>query len=412
MKGPELLQIDARRRSRDRALLFLTGLAFYFNLDLVLGAFPLHIVDLGGSQREVGFLMGAFSLAAIFARPGLAKLLDKRGPRPVLWLAVLTGTIGPLLYLTTTSLGWLGIIRVVHAVVPAGFVMTLTLMLVDRVHEDYRGRIIGLFGILGGISLLGAPAIGLSLMASGGMPLVVGASGLLGVVALFAVWGVQPLPEEERTKISEIQPSPAPATPEGPMRPVVPLSLLALNMLVTYNFGMSITFASVYGIDLNVANPGIFFTSLAIGVMISRYLSGRAIDMHGVRVIGPISFGLITVGMVLLAGAKGLGAFVSGAFFVGAGFGSTQTLLWTALVATAPASSRAMATAWFNNAFDVGGLLGSVIGGLIAEEFGYAAMYGVGAVVSVVGLALWQRTKGGWRQDFDADGLTPAQTGM
>ncbi len=388
-------------------MLIASALLLFYNYDFILGAFPVYLAERGGSSSEIGLLMGAFSGASFLARPLLAHLANRRGLGLIVRLAAVGGIVGPLAYLVTTSTGWLALLRVVHALMPAGFIMAIPLMLVDRCSPSERGRTIGLHGAATSSSLLVAPSIGITLLHIGGMRLVVAGAILAALGALFLLRSVRDLPEDrlpigsdDRTARSLMREGTASeasgaADAEGrtasPWRDRDVLVILLVNLTVTLNFGMIFTFAAVHGTTLGVANPGLFFSAFALGSMSLRLLSGQAIDRFGARLVGAPGFLLLLAGLLTLATGTTPLTFFGGALLMGVGHGTCQTLLWTQLVERAT-QSRAMAAAGMTNAFDIGIILGSTVGGFIAEAFGFTWMYAAGALVLFVSSAVWLST--------------------
>lgn len=377
-------------------MLIASALLLFYNYDFILGAFPLYVSQLGGSSSEIGLLMGAFSGASFLARPLLARMADRRGLGAVVQLAALTGIVGPLLYLVTSSIGWLALLRAVHAVMPAGFIMAIPLMLVDRTPADQRGRALGTLGAATSSSLLIAPTVGITLLQRGGMPLVVAFSMVAALVALCLLRAVRDQAEDRLTIASQERaarlPTQDPTAPDAHAVPLLRnwpvLSILCVNFTVTLNFGMAFTFAAVHGTSLGLTNPGLFFTAFALGSTTMRLISGQAIDRLGVNRVGIPGFSVLLIGLAALATATGPYGFFGGAFLMGLGHGTCQTLLWAQLVQTAT-EGRAMAAAGMTNAFDIGIILGSVVGGQIAEHLSFTWMYAGGAAVSLLGATVW-----------------------
>lgn len=164
--------------------------------------------------------------------------------------------------------------------------------------------------------------------------------------------------------------------------------LLLLNLLSTYSFGTALAFATLHGIQLGIPNPGVFFTAYAIGMMLARYGAGIVADRRGTRRSVPLALLVLTAGLVTVALARGITAFTAGAALVGCGFGAAQTLYWSEFVGR-QGSGRAVASAWFTNAFDIGIMIGSFAGGWIAALGGFGLTYGIAALIAAAGLPLW-----------------------
>lgn len=384
---------------RDRLLVLVATFTLFVNIDVIVGALPVHIGSLGGGEREIGILTGIFAGGTIAARPLLAFAAARKGLGVILFLAALNALIVPGLYLVAPSIWGIGTVRSLQAIIPAGVLMTVPLILSDLTPPKERGRVLGLYGVANGLSLLIAPALGVSLIRSGGMPSVAGLSVTSGLIAACALFSARLALAPRKSSGPEKSPSPAvggspqaapPRAPEISRKdPKAAFGLLLLlNLLSTYAFGTVLSFATLHGMQLGIPNPGIFFTAYSVGTMLARYFGGHLADHYGTRWTVPLSLLVLAGGLGAVSLASEIVLFTAGAAWVGAGFGALQTLYWSEFVSRSP-SERAAASAWFSNAFDAGIMVGAWIGGWVASWGGYPLTYGLAALLAAAGLPIW-----------------------
>jgi MFS family permease len=134
-----------------------------------------------------------------------------------------------------------------------------------------------------------------------------------------------------------------------------------------------------------VANPGLFFTTIAIMLILGRALGGKILDLYSKeRIILPCLFTYI-ISMIILAFSKTLPMFILVAVIWGIG----QAFLAPALVVSAldrVGSSPGPAMGTFTAISDLGLTLGPVIMGIIIHTAGYPIMFLCLALTGIINL--------------------------
>jgi predicted MFS family arabinose efflux permease len=98
------------------------GFVLFSSFLLMLAILPLYVKDdLGGSDAEVGLIIGVFAFAALFPRPFIGREIDKGGSKRFLIAGAIVFIISSLLYLVATSVPLLLGVRVLHGVGMACF---------------------------------------------------------------------------------------------------------------------------------------------------------------------------------------------------------------------------------------------------------------------------------------------------
>src|SRR5690606_9951174 len=109
-----------------------------------------------------------------------------------------------------------------------------------------------------------------------------------------------------------------------------------------------------HGKQLGAGNTGIFFTLMAIGMMVSRAFSGRLVD--GGRVVQATNGGTLGVvaGLGLMAWAGGPLPYYLSGLLAGFGFGVVYPAYQTMMVNLGSHAQRGTAVATYFSALDVG----------------------------------------------------------
>ena len=134
-----------------------------------------------------------------------------------------------------------------------------------------------------------------------------------------------------------------------------------------------------------MANPGLFFTTIAIMLILGRALGGKILDLYSrERIILPCLFTYI-ISMIILAFSKTLPMFILVAVIWGIGHAFLMpTLMVYALDRVGSSPGPAMGT--FTAISDLGMSLGPVIMGIIIHTTSYPIMFLCLALTGIVNL--------------------------
>lgn len=352
--------------------------------------FPLYVKALGGSEATIGLLLGVGTIASVAIRPAVGVLLDRVGRRPViLWLGVgnvvswmpflfLSG-VGPALYVFT----------IIHDVVWGALFAAYFTYAAELAPALRRAEAIAMFGIAG-ISANGlAPIVGERVIDVGGwdayFALAIG-FGLVSVALSLRV------PDGAARSHHEAPPA---------LRDVVGLARhprLAPVMAATALLGIAINaaymFVAPFTRVVGLAWVGPFFAAYSATSVMIRLFGRRTLDVlgpHRVSVPGFVAYAAALLGLSLLPVAEGgLATLVLVLTGVGCGLGhgSLFPVLNALALSRAPAGKQGAVVGLHTAAIDVGAVLGMPLCGILAEAFGYPAMFAAMALACVAGLVL------------------------
>jgi MFS family permease len=166
-------------------------------------------------------------------------------------------------------------------------------------------------------------------------------------------------------------------------RKALPPSII--NFFFFFILGALHAFFPLYAVSHGVANPGLFFSTIAIMLILVRVLGGRILDLYSrERIILPCLTTYI-ISMVILAFSKTLPMFI----LVAAIWGIGHAFLFPSLVAYVldrVGSSRGPAMGTFTAISDLGMCLGPVIMGIILQTADYRIMFLCLALTAVINL--------------------------
>ena len=161
--------------------------------------------------------------------------------------------------------------------------------------------------------------------------------------------------------------------------------------------GAAFSFIPLLGISRGVANPGLYFTAVAISSIVARLLTGRIADRRG-RFAAIVPGMIVTaVGMYIVSSAASAEAFILAGVAVGIGFATAQPALQALAIDLAEPAERGAAMATFWAFTDFGVITGSFVSGQIASLSGFGTVFVVSAVMpllGVAGLLAWRQVRG------------------
>ncbi len=354
----------------------LMAIAFYFMTPIM----ALFMKDsFGSDEREIGMAMFSFTIAAILMRPFAGYLLDMLNRFAVYIFAYAMFMLFFLGYPIAASFAFLLILRFLHGLTWGSMNTAGYTIAVDLVPEKRRGEGLGVFGLSMNIAMAVGPMIALLISGNYGYnALFYAAVGfcLLGLLLIFFV--KVPKTEKQRNPFS--------------FKSLFEGKALAVSvnvMLVQVPYGGIISFIALYGRNIGVANGGTFFLLLAVGLAVSRVLSGRIFDKFGPKNVTVVGISLLIIGLVLAGFFATPIGFHAAAVVLGFGFGVISPTFQAMANSGIVPQRRGAANSTFLMFFDSGVGLGMILFGLLIDIVGYAGTFYTSALVECFALILF-----------------------
>lgn len=340
------------------AVQFCFGLSFsvYFLLPKYL------TTELHAGAATVGAVGSAALWAGVLATPLIGPALDRIGRRPALLVGAALSVVSSLAMLGVSSVGaLLYAIRVVQGI---GFALVFNAASAATADLAGNGRLGAAIGLLGTASLLAnalAPALAEVVAHAYGWRPVFFAASLMSLFAFVTSLGVR-----------DVTRSAAPSLATGRVPGARRTMYAALvNGAV---FGTVFTFAQTHALDLGALHVSGFFVGYTVAAMAVRILFGNTADRIGRERVARGSFAFYGVVACSIA-------YLSPGFLelYGFAFGIAHGLLYPSLVALgaerADPARRGAVLTWLNAAFNFGGGLAMLGGGLFAKATSYELLF-------------------------------------
>lgn len=357
----------------------LGSLAAFGSFYLLLATLPVYVLRIGGRESEVGLIIGVFSASALLVRLWVGREADARGRKGLILVGAAILVASALGYHLAVRSWILLALRIVHGAGWAFYGTGLQALVADVVPPKRRGEAMGYFGMFANLAMASGPAFGVFVMQRHGFPELFDASAVVALVGLVVAF---PLREPPRPPRAADAPRSA-VLERTAFAPAVVLCLFSMT------YGAIVTFVAVYAGKQGLGNPGYFFTTFAITLVLVRPLTGALSDRRG-RGAVIVPGLLVTSGALLtLAGAGGAPAFLGSAVLYALGFAAVQPALMALVIDRAPPDRRGAAMGTFSTAMDLGISIGSFVWGVVAQRLGFPAMYAACAAVALVALGAY-----------------------
>jgi len=337
----------------------------------VLTLLPLFFEHLGGSPREIGFLVGLFSLAAFLSRPFAGWILSRIDSRRILRLGLLAVTLTTVSYFFIQSLNWAVIlIRIAHGVGFSFFILAALLMAIFLVPADQRAYAIGVVSTGFMIPLLILPYLGEQIIERKGFFLFFLLASFLTLVPLIYAMGIKFRPVLRK---QDLQKQELALKSAGFLRLIRRQRIFLIYML-TFVFELalsaSFSFVPLLAHRETPMKAGYFFTALGLTAVVMRLLVGKKFKFWGKPGLLVPAFGFLVTGEVLvyLSQTNFLLGFTG--FIWGLGVGVLYPHLTAMMVEGVPASEKAKVLGLFASAVDLGFALGPITFGWASQSMG------------------------------------------
>jgi len=360
----------------DFALTLLGTVGFFASFFYLLAVLPDYVDEIGGSKWQIGLIVGGFNVVPLVLRPFAGRWSDRGRRKRVLRVGLLSMVASMLLMTLSHDIISLFLLRIVQGIGMAMCPTASASMIAELSPLPRRGEGVGMFGMATGVAQMFPPAIGVAVAATWGFDAVfIIAAATAGLTLLV----VQPVHEPPSSSAgveggSVLFPRPA-------------LFPMTVFMTVTFSFAATSTFLPLLGEARDLGNVGLFFLLVGVASTLVRPVAGWASDRVG-RV--PVALpGLIATvaSMWMLAVAHGPLMLIAAGFMAGAGLAGAHTALLALAIDRVADTARGRATAVLQLAWDVSGLAGGIVLGVVASWFDIPTVYWVSGGLAAVGMA-------------------------
>ncbi|OIJ65480.1 MFS transporter [Streptomyces mangrovisoli] len=368
---------SAGRRRAATAGALVAAFGGFAGFNLTLSAMPAYAVRSGVGPSGAGALTATLMAATLVVQPFTPWLFARLGRRRSLALSgVLLGLPCAVLP-TVTALPALTGLAAVRGLGFGVFVVAGVTFTAELFPPGRRGRAIGWYGAVVGVSgVVGAP-LGIALARRGAYPLDFA---LAAAAAALILAGSLGFPRAG----AAVRPAGPSSTRRGTWRALRPMAgPLVVETASTTAYGVVFTF-----LPLTAPAAAEALLAAQAATVLARLGAGRLIDRYGGRPVLTPAVAATVLGTAAGAASHAPALLVAGAALFGAGFGAVQSATLVLAMRAAgdhPAGLGVAGVAW-NVAFDGGTGIGSLAGGPLLSLGGPSALFPATAALLAVAL--------------------------
>lgn len=352
-------------------------LAAYHSLTPTL---PLYLSSQGCDEREIGVLVGVGAIACMVSRLAAGGALTRYSEKSVMTAGALFSALSFLAYVLFRPFWPLFIARFLQGLAFACLDTAVLVFIVRATPERYRGQALGYALVASPLAMAIAASLGVFLSDRYGyVYLFLSCIGLSVCSLSFA------LTVKGRKNDSPAAPVPASGPRFVDLNVVAPAVVTFLNYFVG---GALFTFIPLYGASRGIANPGFFFTSVAIMLFAGRILGGRVLVASKDRTI-PVFLLMFVIALAVVPFSHTVLMFV----VAGLIWGGALAFFVPASMAYAleyAGSSKGSALGTYQMFMDLGMAVGPVVMGMVVPHTGYPLMFLSLALIALLDFAYFQ----------------------
>jgi MFS family permease len=366
-------------------LLCIAGLTLLVCAQVLLPTLPLYVLKIGGTQGDVGLVMGAYSICATIMRAVSGWLSDRYGRKRIVISGLIVMLAVTVLYRTADSILFVGTIRGLHGLFYGLAGTTMAAIVADSLPATRMAEGLGYYGLMAPLSMGLAPMIGIWLVTGRGYSAL-----FVFVTSLAAMTLLTALP----VKSTRIRVPVQETSPGGTLSNFLEKTALlpsAVMFLLSLVNGAMVYYIALYAADLHVGNVGSFFAASSLLMVVSRPVSGRWADRGGSAHVILIGFVSLIAGVIVIGLSRTMAGFILAGTLVGVGYGFSMPTLQAFAVRNAPAGRRGAATGTYYASFDMGIGLGAVVWGFVAAASGYQTMYFTTLIPLTLAVAIYYK---------------------
>lgn len=362
-----------------------TNFLLYFAFYLLTPLLPLYLSETFGATKDtIGIVLSGYTVAALIVRPFCGYVVDSFSRKKVLMLCLSGFAVFFAGYIAAGTILMFAICRTLHGGPFGAVTVANSTCAIDVLPSSRRNEGIGLYGLSNNFAMAIAPSIGIYLhnMVDSYM-ILFWIAFVVAISAVLIAWTIR-LPEKDIIRNKE------------------KLSLdrffltrawlLAINIaMFGFCWGVLSNYLAIYSKEVLsiTGGTGTYFALLSMGLFSSR-LQGRKALRQGKLTQNAAEGMLISlVGFTLFVAIPHPVAYYLSAILIGLGNGHLYPAFLNMFVHVARHDQRGTANSSILTGWDLGFGIGCLLGGIVAEHFGYTATFWMVAAENAVSVILF-----------------------
>lgn len=362
-----------------------TNFLLYFAFYLLTPLLPLYLSETFGATKDtIGIVLSGYTVAALIVRPFCGYVVDSFSRKKVLMLCLLGFAVFFAGYIAAGTILMFAICRTLHGGPFGAVTVANSTCAIDVLPSSRRNEGIGLYGLSNNFAMAIAPSIGIYLhnMVDSYM-ILFWIAFVVAISAVLIAWTIR-LPEKDIIRNKE------------------KLSLdrffltrawlLAINIaMFGFCWGVLSNYLAIYSKEVLsiTGGTGTYFALLSMGLFSSRLQGRKALSQGKLTQNAAEGMLISLVGFTLFVAIPHPVAYYLSAILIGLGNGHLYPAFLNMFVHVARHDQRGTANSSILTGWDLGFGIGCLLGGIVAEHFGYTATFWMVAAENAVSVILF-----------------------
>lgn len=360
---------------------FMIFFAFYLLTPLL----PIYLSEQFHAPKDtIGIVLSGYTIAALIIRPLSGFVVDSFNRRKVLLLCLFFFFIFFFGYLGASTLLMFAIVRTLHGAPYGAVTVASTTVAVDVLPSSRRNEGLGFYGLSNNLAMAIAPSIGIWIYH------VTGDFSLLFWIALVVAFLGFLIDSTVKIPLKNIVKNKSKLSLDRFF--LLRGWLMAINIaLFGFCFGVLSNYLAIYSKEeLGITSgTGTYFALLSIGLFLSRLQGSKALREGRITHNAAYGMCISLVGYTLfVAWHHPIGYYLS-ACLIGLGNGHMYPAFLNMFIGVAHHNERGTANSSILTSWDFGFGVGILLGGIVAEHFGYNATFWMVAIDNLCGVMLF-----------------------
>lgn len=362
-----------------------TNFLLYFAFYLLTPLLPLYLSETFGATKDtIGIVLSGYTVAALIVRPFCGYVVDSFSRKKVLMLYLSGFAVFFAGYIAAGTILMFAICRTLHGGPFGAVTVANSTCAIDVLPSSRRNEGIGLYGLSNNFAMAIAPSIGIYLhnMVDSYM-ILFWIAFVVAISAVLIAWTIR-LPEKDIIRNKE------------------KLSLdrffltrawlLAINIaMFGFCWGVLSNYLAIYSKEVLsiTGGTGTYFALLSMGLFSSRLQGRKALSQGKLTQNAAEGMLISLVGFTLFVAIPHPVAYYLSAILIGLGNGHLYPAFLNMFVHVARHDQRGTANSSILTGWDLGFGIGCLLGGIVAEHFGYTDTFWMVAAENALSVILF-----------------------
>ncbi len=360
---------------------FLLYFAFYILTPLL----PLYLSERFGTTKDmIGVVLSGYTVAALIIRPFSGFIVDSFSRKKVLMVCITVFSVFFLGYIAAGTLLMFALVRTIHGAPFGAVTVANSTVAIDVLPASRRNEGIGYYGLSNNLAMAIAPSVGIYIYKyTDNFSLLFWIAVVVAFMAVIADSTIK-LPSKEiirnKTKMSLDRFF------------LTRAWVLAVNIsFVGLCWGVLSNYLAMYSKEeLGITGgTGTYFMLLSVGLFSSRLQGAKALRAGKLTQNAAEGMMISFVGFVIFVAFPNVIGYYLSALLIGLGNGHIYPAFLNMFISIANHNERGTANSSILTSWDAGFGIGILLGGIVAEYFGFRAAFWMVVAFNAIGVLMF-----------------------